>query len=380
MNRTQIRPFQFRRSPTALLNLGASSFLNPAMRRAYNQYRGRFQRAIGKRRAGGRAQSYTSTKRKRITSYTGILGGTNADTRLIYRKKRMPRKKRKRWARFVKKVGAVEERQLGTRTVLFNDNITQVNSGVGKQSTLTLALYGFRNQTHLWMDDLNQIGQLENEANPTAAAGATINQNSKVMFTSAIMDITLRNISTFRASAVDSLSADAALELDIYDVYLRKDAGDISSSANFDSVTQMLQRYDELEIGGTGTGIEIDSRGVSPFELGSALGRCGIKIMKKTKFFIPNGQTITWQCRDPKRHVCRYGDLEQNDGWVRPGWTRAYFLLYKLVPGLTQGSTDGTYKAAISVGITRKYAYKVEGFNEPRERLLGASYVPVANA
>jgi len=256
MNQTQIRPFQFRRSPTALLNLGASTFLNPAMRRAYNQFRGRFQRATGKRRAGGYARTYV--KRKRITSNTGILGGTNADTRMIYRKKRMPRKRRKRWASFVKKVGAVEERNLGTRTVLFNDQITQVNGGAGKQSTLTLALYGFKNASNLWLDDLNQIGQFENEGNPTAAAGATIEKNSKVMFTSAIMDITLRNVSTFRESAIDKIAADAALELDIYDVYLRKEAGDIDGNANFDSISQMLQRYDDAQIGGAGTELAIE--------------------------------------------------------------------------------------------------------------------------
>lgn len=381
MNGTLTRRYNFERSPTQLLNFGASTYLNPAMRRAYNAFRGRFRRATGKRRAGGRAQSYTNVKRKRMTSNTGILGGTNADTRMIYRKKRMPRKKRRRWASFVKKVGAVEERGLGTRTVLFNDQISQINNGAStQQSTLTLGLYGFVNSSYGWLNDMNQIGQLENEANPTAAAGATIDKNSKVIFTSSIMDVTLRNVSTFREGAVDKLASDAALELDIYEVYLRKEAGDIDGPGAFGNLTDMLSRYDEPQIGGTGVELAIGDRGVSPFELGSALGRCGIKIMKKTKFFIPNGQTITWQCRDPKRHVCRYGELEKQDGWVRPGWTRTYFLIYKLVPGLLMGAADGTYKAAISVGITRKYAYKVEGFNEPREKLLGASYVPSANA
>ena len=95
--------------------------------------------------------------------------------------------------------------------------------------------------------------------------------------------------------------------------------------------------------------------------------------------FIPNGQTITWQIRDPKRHVCRYGELEKNDGWVRPGWTRTFFLIYKLVPGLAVGAVAGTFQQGVSIGSTRKYSYKVEGFNEPRERLIGSSYTPLAN-
>jgi len=377
MSNSTLSRFNFGRSPTQLLNLAASQFLNPQMRRAYNAYRGRFRRATGKRRAGGSAQTYV--KRKRSSTNTGILGGTNADTRLIYRKKRMPRKRRKRWASFVKKVGAVEERQLGTRTVLFNDQLSQTSGATTGQNSLTVGLYGFVNSTAGWLNDMNQIGQLENESNPTANAGATINNNSKIVFTSAIMDITLRNVSTFRSGGEDNLASDAALELDIYEVYLRKEAGDIGGVGAFETISDMLNRYDEAEIGGTGTGIAISDRGASPFELGSALSRCGIKILKKTKFFIPNGQTITWQTRDPKRHVCRYGDLETNDGWIKPGWTRANFLIYKLVPGLPVGTTDGTYKAQISCGMTRKYAYKVEGFNEPRERLLGATYIPGAN-
>lgn len=347
--------------------------INAQQRRDAIRYR---MPASRRRRPGGRAMTY---RRKKPRSGSGVLGGDQADTRLIYRKKRMPRRMRKRWVSFIRKVDAAQERELGTRTVLINDNITQTVSSGGTQGCLTLALYPFVNTWNLWLNDMNQIGQLENEGNPTALNGATINQNSKILFQSAIMDITLRNISTFRSAGVDNISADAALELDIYELYMRKEPSTPDADTNnWSSVTKMLNRYDDPEIGGTGTGIAISDRGATPFEFGAQMARSGIKILKKTKFFIPNGQTITWQCRDPKKHVCRYGDLETNDGWVKPGWTRVFYLVYKLVPGLTQGSTDNTYKAVISVGVTRKYSYKVEGFNEPRERLLGASYIPAA--
>lgn len=328
------------------------------------------------RRPGGRALTY---RRRKPRSVGGVLGGDQADTRLIYRKKRMPRRMRKRWVSFIRKVDAAQERELGTRTVLFNDALTQSVSSAGTQGCLTLALYPFVNTTNLWLNDMNQIGQMENEANPTAAAGATIYANSKVLFQSAIMDITIRNISTKRNTGVDEISPDASIELDIYELYMRKEPSTPDAdTANWASITRMLNRYDDPDIGGTAPGIAISDRGASPFEFGSQMARAGIKVMKKTKFFIPNGQTITWQCRDPKKRVCRYGDLETNDGWVKPGWTKVFYLVYKLVPGLTQGSLDGNYKAVITMGITRKYSYKVEGFNEPRERLMGATYLPAA--
>lgn len=335
------------------------------------------RRANPLRRPAGKAQTYV--RRKKPTTRGGVLGGTNADMRNIYRKKRMPRRMRKRWASFVRKVNAVDERDLGTRTVLYNDTITQ--EGTGGQCTLTLALYSFKNASNGWLDDLNQIGQLENEGNPTADLGATIGINSKVLFQSAVMDVTLRNTSTFWDAGLGKvLDSRAALELDIYEVYIRKEVGDIDGDTNFRSLSSMLSRYDDPDLGGgTATGIAIQDRGASPFEFGSQMARMGIKIISKKKFFIPNGQTITWQLRDPKRHVCRYGELEKNDGWVRPGWTKTFFLIYKLVPGLTPGGAQNTYQPSVTLGVTRKYAYKVEGFNEPREKLINGAYTPTAN-
>ena len=329
-------------------------------------------RAIRGRLARGRTR--TLQKRKYSKTSNGILGGTNADNRLIYRKKRMPARRRKQWKRFVQKVNFVGERDLGTRTVLFNEKITTANSNDGKQGCLTFALYSFNNETKGWMNDLYQICSGENLGNPTAAAGGTVTPNTKVMFHSAVMDVTIRNTSTYNNGTTDVQTAEAALELDVYEMTMRNESSD--NGAIYYSISQCLNAYDDPEIGGTGTGIEIQDRGASPFEFGSQMARFGIKIWKKTKYFIPNGQTITFQARDPKRHVARYGDINSQEGWNRKGWTKHYFVVYKLVPGLTRGTTVGTYKDAITVGLTRKYSYKIEGFNEPREKLYTGSYVP----
>lgn len=347
------------------------------------QARDALSRAIRSRarRAGGR--SMTMQRRTR-TNGAGVLGGTNADMRSIYRRKRMPKYKRARWVRFVKKVNAVADKDLGLRTVLFNDQITQRNTTT-KQSTLTLALYAIRNASIGYMDDLKVIGGLENETNPTSAAGATISKNSDVMFQSAVMDITIRN-TTDRLKTIDpnpllnvyEAAPDAAIELDIYEVYQRQNASD--SSQLYETLTAAFNAYDDPEIGGTGTGISIEDRGASPFEFGAQMGRLGIKILKKTKFFIPNGQTITWQVRDPKRRKMTYGDLTRVEGYNKPGWTKQFYLIYKLVPGLTQGTAVGDCRTTLSIGLTRKYSYKVDGFNEPRERLLGTTYSVSPNA
>jgi len=357
------------------LNL-TSQALNPMQRRNYRAYRSqvrdRLRAALNARVSRGRTRTIS---RNRYIQRNGILGGTNADVRNVYRKKRMPAKKRKRWARFIKKVNAVDERELGTRTVLFNDTIVTRHTNPVHQGCLTLGLYSFKNATRGWLDDLNQIGQLENEGDPTAATGGTIDRNSKIMFHSAVMDLTIRNTSELQTAAgIYSLDAVAAIELDVYDIILGGNTQD--NTATYTSLSELLNGYDDKEIGGTGTGISIEDRGATPFELPSNIGRFKLKVLQKTKYFIPNGQTITLQERNPKRKVCRYGELETNDGFNKKGWTRFKYIIYKAVPGVSVGSAVGTYRMSITCGLTRKYMYKVEGFNEPRERLLGTSYNP----
>lgn len=348
---------------------------NPEQRRRYARFLGRT--ILRARRPGGRAQ--TMTQQRRPTFRSGILGGTNADQRMIYRRKRMPRKKRRNWVRFVRKVNAVDERELGSQTVVFNDQITQKTGAVtgGTQACLTLALYPFSNSSNGWLNDMSAIHGLDNVGNPTAAAGTSTYESTKYMFHSAVLDVTIRNVSTIATGGdpiVDQLSPDAAIELDIYTVMLRKEGADRTYA--YTSISTLLNTLDDPEIGGTGTGYNIQDRGISPFEFGAQMGRYGMKILKKQKFFIPNGQTITFQTRDPKRHVCMKDRLIENDGFSKPGWTQIYYLIYKLVPGLPQGTTVGTYRASITCGVTRKYLYKLEGRTEARERLLGATYVP----
>lgn len=373
---------------------GNGSFATNMVRRMRNTFLGRplnsqqmrdtMRRSIRSRarRAGGRAATLRRTGTK---SSAGVLGGTNADMRSIYRRKPMPKYKKKRWIRFVKKVNAVADKELGLRTVLFNDQIRQTNV-TNTQSTLTLALYSIRNASIGYLDDMQQLGAFENEGDPTAAAGDTISINSKIMFQSAVMDITIRN-TTDRLKTIDpgnpllntyEAAPDAAIELDIYEVIQREVASD---SANlFTNLTSAFNSYDDKEIGGAGTGIEIQNRGATPFEFGAQMGRHKIKILKKTKFFIPNGQTITWQVRDPKRRTIHYGDLRRIESYNHPGWTKQYYLVYKLVPGLNAGTAIGDCRTTLSIGLTRKYSYKVEGFNEPRERLIGNTYSVAANA
>ena len=138
---------------------------------------------------------------------------TQHDVSRVYRKKRMPRRKRKRWTRFIRKVDAVAERNLGSRTVVFNVTTSWTNQVAGLQDVGYCALYPASSPTASGgvtiMNDLAQIGTFENvNLNPTAADGSTIWASTKIIFKSAVLDITFRNASSVN-DAVLGLIPDA---------------------------------------------------------------------------------------------------------------------------------------------------------------------------
>lgn len=325
--------------------------------------------ARGVKRARTSYASYTST-RKRGTSGIGIT--TQHDRRPVYRKRRMPANRRRRWKRFVNKVNFVNEKDMGTRSVVFSTAIAQYNTTLGDHGVISLNLYGQKAPAYPYNGDLYNIAGLENSGDPTAAAGSTVSKMAHIRFQSAVLDITLRNNSTYRAEADGTFSLDgrAALEVDVYEIYCREDFS--TSGTNYQTLGEAIQNEtnQELKIGGAGDPIAISKRGVTPWETPTALSRLGIKILKKTKYFIPNSNTITYQLRDPKRRSCLLRELRDEESANKPRWTKWVFIVYKLVPGLTVGLGADSYQEQIAVGVSRKYTYKVEGVAENRHRYI----------
>jgi len=317
-----------------------------------------------KRARYGRSRSNTMTQRRRSRSGLGVT--TQHDERLIYRKRSMPRRMKRSWKRFKNKVHAVSEKDLGTRTVVFNatyglSSVLPDNHTVG-----TFAVYGM-SSSNLQLNDLSAISNLENSGDPTAAAGVTIDKTTKIIFKSGIMDLTFRNTSSKNGTGA---VAEAKLETDIYECIVRKEADD--TNTNYADFNEMLTRgyTDTKNIGGTGLGLNSLQRGTTPWDFPNALSYFGIKILKKTKFFTNNGDTFTYQIRDPRRHVVSFNRLQRAGGCNMPGLTRFIWVVTKLVPGLTKSVNTGDYTESLTIGCTRKYFYKVEGVNEDRDRYL----------
>lgn len=305
----------------------------------------RFNNAISrvqalKARFGG-SRSYTMTKRKRARSGLGVT--TQHDKQVVYRKRRMPRRRRRGWKRFARKVNAVSEKDLGSRTVLRNDlvNIT-TNMDTAAESAHTrwyFMLYGATSGT-AYYNDLSEIGQ-----------DTDLGTTGKAIFKSGVLDLTFRN-NSFRA--VGSVNPPITLEVDVYELSVGTVLGD--NAANLGQV--MSEGSTETAtIPGQSTALVGTQRGWTPWDFPSALGEYRVKIWKKTKYFLGENQTFTYQFRDPRRHVVDKQKMTTT-GENIPGLSRYVYVIFKPTPGYLYLAVP-TDNYALSVGVTRKYLYKV---------------------
>lgn len=305
------------------------------------------------------------------TSGIGVTG--QYDRKQVYRKRFMPRRRKRIWRRFTRKVHAVSEKELGTRTVVFNTSVTGTNQTSGNHIWMNVALYGDTSTTS-YLNDLNAMSALETQQNLNApTVDYNVDRTSHILFQSGILDLTVRNTSTVNSGGVQTPDAQARLEVDVYEMTSKRQFVD-SPTEVFTSIFDVFNDAagDTFTIPNAGTGLTPNTRGVTPFDLPQALSRFGIRIWKKQKYLLNNGEAFTYQLRDPKRHSINHEKMVQTTGSNWPGLTRWLVIIAKLVPGSTVGSGAGQYTESLSLGITRKYMYKVEGINANGDAFIAA--------
>jgi len=334
-----------------------------------------------RQRFGGRNRYrlYKSAYSRRNVPMTGGRGVTDQHDRIsIYRKRSMPRGKKLSWQRFKQKVKAVAEKELGSRTVVFNRQLSTTpnftDDGPNAQIVQSLALYGL-NSPSPHMNDLKNISGYENTLNAEQTYGQHVDLTTKYMFQSGILDVTIRNTSYIvgAGGAEGAGAADCTLELDIYEIVSPKEWTTVSGQPS--SIAQALDYADVSteEIGQvvqTSTDIQIGKRGATPFDLPHGLATWRLKILKKTKMFMSWGKAITYQYRDPKRRVMTRQTMAERLGVNYPGATKHILVIAKAVPGISTGPLQGFVMPRISTGVTRKYLYNIEGMNDTRDKMI----------
>ena len=247
----------------------ATAYTMPGMfRRAYHS-RNRSSRRRSVHHA--RSRSTRRSARKRTSSGQGVT--TQYDRKTIYRKKRMPRAKRRRWVSFVKKVAAASEKDLGSKTIVINDQEflqTDDLPATEDQTVGFVALYPVTSQTPSLQPqfrDLKRIAEIDNG----------IGNTGKFLFKSGVLDMTIRNDSVDGA-----LGTGVQCEMDIYE---------LTFSKSFETLPQPRTPLEVFTEGFSDTpainaGIEqltMTTRGVTPWDCPQGLSQWGCKILKKTR-------------------------------------------------------------------------------------------------
>jgi len=109
---------------------------------------------------------------------------------------------------------------------------------------------------------------------------------------------------------------------------------------------------------GATTALGLTTRGWTPFNCPTASN--SVKILSKKKFLLSDGQTCTYQIRDPKNRYFNTRTITDS-GFTDavPGYTQFLLMVVKHVPA----NVGPAPFAQVVFGCTRTYTFKVDEIN-----------------
>lgn len=335
---------------------------------AYGGFYNRASSAIRQRLARAsvlsmrRRWSGPSRKKNRITSGQGITN--QYDRKLIYAKKRMPKRRRVRWKKFIRKVQAATEKGLGSSTVVRNNlttlQATTVLLNEAAQKVAHVGLYTIKNSS-------SADTEIRNDLHKFLSFDTRISLTSKVKFTSAVFDMTARCEVDLNAETKNP--GGIRIEVDVYELtWSKMQPGEAGSM----EAVWTTGASDTGTIPGTGfQALDLLTRGATPWDFPVAISQFGIKVYKKTKYHLSHNDTFTYQMRDPATHYFQRSEITDTNTVQenKPGLTKWLMIIAKPIAGYEYSDTNlDTWK--LHLGCTRKYLYKINEVEEDRDCLV----------
>lgn len=304
-------------------------------------------------------KSYKSYANKKVkdSPYQGVT--TQHDRANVYKKKYMPRRRKTQWKSFVRKVQAVNMKDRGLVTALFNSVFNPVASSASAQLITELHLYGGNSTDAVnspGVADLSQI--VLNDWNTrfgTNLTGTVTLERSltpatdNIQIESAILDATITNNNS------------TTVEIDVYTIYHKKytkgaftSLKDVYSKAASSVYTDVVESESVAQ-----SLLTLDSRGCTPFDLGKGSSLANLVISRKEKYLISAGQAITLQMRDAKNRRLNPQDILTSTSpcYKYSDWTRSYLIIGKKL-------VEDANPMSLRMGVTRTYKYTYEGLKE----------------
>lgn len=248
---------------------------------------------------------------------------TQHDSRLVYKKRRMPRRKRRVWRNFKRKAQYISNTQNPRNTIVKTNYITG-SCSVNQQMVVTLSLYPGYNGSDNALEDIRDCQTLANQTNAESEA-----QTTNMFFRSGFMEATIVN------------TKGTTVYCDAYWCYAKKDAiitPQTILSNGFKTTTQAVDGDNLPNAVGVGTAVTENTLGITPFQSSEFCQH--FSIWKKTRYILGTGNTVQLEWRDPKNRFLNPDSKFISGDWtVLKGWTKTWVLIFYTVPSKVDTTT-----------------------------------------
>lgn len=285
----------------------------------------------------------TATRRQQGRRSYDAPMTSQKDSRLMYRKKRMPARRRKAWKRFKRKVTAVQISNTNIQ-VAVEQQVCILPAIVNQSSAQFHGMYGIAGNpgsTGFTGAGPPGQGQLNDIAKIFAAkyAGA---KYRRLLFASACLDVHVKG------------TGSSSFILEVYEIEARKDYTALSSA--YDTVEEIYYNgfadYGPL---GTAPGATGSSLGTTPFHCKAFCQ--AFKITKKYRVQGSAGETISFQMRDPRNHMIDGNMIANPQIMWKKGLLKGYFFQLYGAPSGTTGAVL-TENAEVKITAIKSYTFR----------------------
>lgn len=313
-----------------------------------------------------RYKSYTGTKNKRKTYVRqGVTG--HHDSTNIYRRKRMPRRRRRMWQKFSKKVNYIINKQIAPSSLIRTVVIARDAPARNQQLLAVASLYsGYGSNADLSDDQITLL----KDCAARAYGDSTKYYQAQVKVTSAVLDVTVEN----RSDDDLAIPSMCDCEVDVYELQCLRDVMVQDATQNnrdiYDFIINCCNEQPRPVVtdltGGANIGSVLDSTTVGWTPFANSRFCKYFRVLKKTKKYMTPGGYFTYQIRAPADKIVKGNAIDTPfDGGgtstvVFPLFTKNTRVLLFIAKGepLTSG-TSYWGKPRLTIGMTKSFNYRV---------------------
>lgn len=285
------------------------------------------------------------------------------DYKTDYVRKRMPRRRRRRWLSFKKKVDYISDKKHGLKSWLVTQPET-FSSAQDKSNFFVEELFSIDGDgNHKDVGDIARaiLGNAVFD-NQYSVFGSSGTPTSKIIsFESANMEVTVANTGSNGAI------------VEVYSFRCRKDARQFSTVGYNNPGGYYVVGFNKMDEPtdpdtlnepdpGVSEPLTFDTVGTTPFQCPMFCSH--FQIMKREKFTIPAGGSIQKSLRLPKNRALNINTLRSLN--CKRGWTEGFMFQFQGLPGTVSETAIKALPTTLNVYTVKRYSYylRAGGFDE----------------